>query len=151
MRGNSREATARGPRVPAGARRRASAPRPPLPPSPSPPPGRQPRGADRPPRAPALLAAALAATYLALAFQAPACLLVATPVAMGAACALATARRPRWRAAAIVTAWLALGVAGAWWWRAEAATGLWWVVGALFLLPLPIAPWLYARWFGEPA
>lgn len=51
----------------------------------------------------------------------------------------------------LAAAWLAVGLAGAWWWRADTSTGLWWVVGTLFLLPLPIVPWLYAAWFEERA
>lgn len=96
------------------------------------------------------VAAVLAAAYLALALGAPAFLLALIAVAVPAACAMApdlTARR-RWLVLG-VGLWLAAGLAGAWWLRGEATGGLLWVVGVLFLLPLPIVPWLYARTFGE--
>ncbi|HPW56043.1 MAG TPA: hypothetical protein PLP31_09950 [Thermoanaerobaculaceae bacterium] len=97
----------------------------------------------------AFIVVALAIGYLGLAVFAPTLLLAALPVAMGAGCALAAGRRSRRRGAALFTVWLAIGLAGAWWWRSHPATGLGWVIGTLFLLPLPIVPWLYAAWFGE--
>ena len=110
-----------------------------------------PRAAGHGSRVWALVAGALAAGYLALALLAPALLLAAIPVAMGAGCALAAGTRSRRRGAALAAVWLAVGLAGAWWWRSDSSAGLWWVVGALFLLPLPIVPWLYAAWFEERA
>lgn len=86
---------------------------------------------------------------MGLALFAPALLLAAIPVTLGAGCALAPGRCARRRAALLVAAWLSIGVAGAWWWRSEATAGLGWTVGALFVLPLPLVPWLYARWFEE--
>jgi hypothetical protein len=71
-----------------------------------------------------------------------------------AACALALLRRPS-RALALafagVALWLVAGVAGAWALRDRPLAGLAWVVVVLFLLPLPLLPWLYSRTFAEPA
>ncbi|HPC83027.1 MAG TPA: hypothetical protein P5234_07190 [Thermoanaerobaculaceae bacterium] len=111
----------------------------------------EPEAAGHGSRVRALAAGALAAGYLALALFAPALLLAAIPLVMGAACTLAAGRKPRRRAFLIVASWLAIGVAGAWWWRSDPSAGLWWVVGALFVLPLPIVPWVYAAWFEERA
>lgn len=97
-----------------------------------------------------VVAAVLALAYLGLALGAPAFLLTLVVPAVPAACALAPdlpARR-RWLVAGLGL-WLAAGLVGAWWLRGEVTVGLLWVLGVLFLLPLPVVPWLYARTFRE--
>ncbi|HPS76720.1 MAG TPA: hypothetical protein PLS53_01040 [Thermoanaerobaculaceae bacterium] len=96
-----------------------------------------------------VLAVAVAAGYILLAFGAPTLLLALAALAVPAACALApdlTIRR-RWLLAGIGL-WLAVGLTGAWWLRAGVTAGMLWMLATLFLLPLPIMPWLYARTFG---
>jgi hypothetical protein len=63
-----------------------------------------------------------------------------------AACALALTRRPSRPlvlALAGIALWLALGLAGAWLLRGRPIGGSGWVLGVLYLLPLPVIPWLY--------
>lgn len=97
----------------------------------------------------AVAAGLLSVCYLGLAVAAPALLLAAVPVIMVAACGLSAhlraPRAVRWG----IGLWLAVGVGGAWWWRAEPMTGLVWVVTSLFLLPLPLIPWLFAATFED--
>lgn len=97
-----------------------------------------------------VVAAGLALAYLGLALGAPALLLALLTLAVPAACALAPGLsvRRRWLVSGIGL-WLGAGLAGAWWLRGDVTAGLLWVVGVLFLLPLPVVPWLYARTFGE--
>ena len=97
-----------------------------------------------------VVAAVLALAYLGLALGAPAFLLALVALAVPAGCALAPglAARRRWLVLGIGL-WLGAGLAGAWWLRGEVTAGLLWVVGVLFVLPLPVVPWLYARTFGE--
>lgn len=98
-------------------------------------------------------ASTLAATYLLAGVALPTLMpLIALLAAVGA-CALALRRRshPRLRAViAAVALWLAVGFAGAWLGQDHALAGLGWVVAVLFLLPLPIIPWMYAQSFPEP-
>jgi hypothetical protein len=96
------------------------------------------------------VAAVLAAAYLGLALGAPVLLLALVALAVPAACALAPElpTRRRWLVLG-VGLWLAAGLAGAWWLRGEVTAGLLWVLGVLFVLPLPVVPWLYARTIGE--
>ncbi len=66
------------------------------------------------------------------------------------ACALALTRRPSRPlrlAVLLLAAWLAAGLAAAWLLRGRPVAGLLWVLLVLFLLPLPVIPWLYARTF----
>lgn len=99
-------------------------------------------------------AVALAGGYLVAATLLPAVLPVIVVAAAIAACAAVLVRRPGGglrRTLAVLTTWLAWGLAGAWWLRGAAIAGLGWVVVVLFLLPLPLIPWLYARTFAESA
>ncbi len=71
-----------------------------------------------------------------------------------ATCALVLLRRPSRSlglALAVVAVWLSVGTAGAWALRNRPLAGFAWVVGVLFLLPLPMIPWLYSRTFPEAA
>jgi hypothetical protein len=69
-----------------------------------------------------------------------------------AACALALARRPARPlliAVAGLALWLAAGLAGAWLLRGRPIGGFGWVLAVLFVLPLPVIPWVYWRTFEE--
>jgi hypothetical protein len=97
-----------------------------------------------------VVAAGLALAYLGLALGAPAVLLALVVPAVPATCALAPGLSARRRRLVLgIAVWLGAGLAGAWWLRGEVTAGLLWVLGVLFLLPLPALPWLYARTFGE--
>jgi hypothetical protein len=66
------------------------------------------------------------------------------------ACALALARRPSRPlrlAVLLVAGWLAAGLAAAWLLRGRPVAGLLSVLLVLFLIPLVLIPWLYARAF----
>lgn len=91
-------------------------------------------------------ACALAAAYgLAVVF--PPLMPVVVVAAVLAACALAP-RAPRLKVAlGVLAAWLALAFGAALLWRDAPRTGFALVLLAVFLLPLPLAPWLYARTF----
>jgi len=94
-------------------------------------------------------AAALALGVLAAPFV-PALFPLVLAGASAAACALVLVRRPARRLAlalAAVALWLVVGLAGAWALRARALAGFAWVVTVLFLLPLPLLPWVYYRTF----
>jgi hypothetical protein len=95
---------------------------------------------------------ALAAGYLAAAAALPAALPLVVATAAAACCALVLARRRgrrlRWTLVAILI-WLALGFTGTLLVSGELLAGPAWVVAALFLLPLPLIPWAYARTFEE--
>jgi len=98
-----------------------------------------------------LLTAALAVGTLAAPFWPPLFPIVLA-AGSGAACALVLMRRPSRRlrfAVAGVIVWLGAGLAGAWILADRPVAGLLWVLVALFALPLPILPWLYARTFAE--
>jgi uncharacterized membrane protein len=97
------------------------------------------------------LAAGLSVAMLAAPLL-PALFPVVVAAASVAACALALARRPsRPLLLAIVglAAWLAIGLAGAWLLRERTLTGLTWVLAVLYLVPLPVIPWLYWKTFRE--
>jgi len=96
------------------------------------------------------VAAALAVAYLLAVTLVPILLAPLTIAAVVAACAIVLTRR-RSRALvlfmAAIGAWLASALAVAWILQGEPRGGLLWVVGGLFVLPLPLVPWLYSRSF----
>jgi hypothetical protein len=99
-----------------------------------------------------VVAAALALGWVAGAVWMPDALPPLTVLAVAAAFGLRPAGRPAGRAclvAALVAAWLTLGFGGAFWLRAQPLAGLAWVVVVVFVVPLPVVPWLYARDFDE--
>jgi hypothetical protein len=109
--------------------------------------------ADRPPR---LLLVPVLAAGLSLALLAAPFWPVLFPVVVGsagvAACALALVRRrsrPLLRAIAGIAVWLTIGLAGAWLLRERPLAGMAWVLAVLYLLPLPVIPWLYWKTFQE--
>ena len=96
------------------------------------------------------------ATGLALALLAapllPALFPVVVAAASVAACALALARRPSRPLLLVILGlglWLVTGIAGAWLLRERPLSGLAWVLAVLYLLPLPVIPWLYWWTFEE--
>jgi len=98
-----------------------------------------------------LLAAGISLALLVAPFW-PALFPVVVGVAGIAACALALVRRrsrPLLQAIAGIAVWLMLGLAGAWFLRDRALAGLSWVLGVLYLLPLPLIPWLDWSTFEE--
>ena len=98
-----------------------------------------------------LLAAGLALALLAAPFV-PALFPAVVTVASVAACGLAFARRPSrplLLALVGVAAWLAIALAGAWLLREHPLGGLAWVLAVLYLVPLPVIPWLYWKTFQE--
>lgn len=97
----------------------------------------------------AVVSALIAAAYLGVTVAAPRLLLAIVPVILVLACGLTTRLRARREMLWGIGLWLAVGVGGAWWWRAEPANGLVWVVGVLFLVPLPLIPWLFAVTFED--
>jgi hypothetical protein len=109
--------------------------------------------AGKPPRSSLLPAfgAGLAVAMLAAPFWP-----VLFPVVVGSAgvatCALALVRRrsrPLLRAIAGIAFWLTIGLGGAWLLRERPLAGMAWVLAVLYLLPLPLIPWLYWRTFQE--
>lgn len=95
-------------------------------------------------------AAALAAAYLLAVLAAPALLPAVCAAVVVGACALVLAHRPSpaLRVALVaIAALLAAGLAGAWLLQGRPTGGFLWVVTAVFLAPLPVVPWLYARTF----
>jgi hypothetical protein len=99
------------------------------------------------------VAAGLALAYPAAVFLGPGFLPVVAAASAIAACALALSRRPNkalQRALVVIALWLAAGFVGAWVLRARPAAGAAWAVTVLFLAPMPLIPWLYARSFGVP-
>jgi hypothetical protein len=69
-----------------------------------------------------------------------------------AVCALALTRRrsrPLLLAFAGIALWLGLGLAGAWLLRGHPVGGLAWVLAVLYIVPVPVIPWLYWTTFGE--
>ena len=108
--------------------------------------------AGKPPRSFLLPAfgAGLALAVLAAPFWPP---LFAAAVASSAiaGCALVLTRRSSRRlrlAIASLALWVAVGFAGAWLLRGRSLAGLAWVLAVLYLLPLPVIPWLYWLTFG---
>jgi hypothetical protein len=101
----------------------------------------------------AALAPALAAALALALLAAPLWPALFPAVVVGssiAACALALARRPSrplLLALAGIALWLALGLAGAWLLRGHPAGGVVWLLAVLYLLPLPVVPWLYWKTF----
>ena len=99
--------------------------------------------------------APIVATGLALAYPVavaagPWALAGVTVAAAVSGCALALARRPSARLCAVFAAiavWLAVGLGGAILLRAHTIRGFAWVLVVLYLLPLPVVPYLYARTF----
>lgn len=95
----------------------------------------------------------LAGGYLAAAMVLPVLLPVVAGAAALTACALVLTRRVHRRLIQVLQAvamWLGVGFAGAWMLGAHPLAGLAWALAALFLLPLPIIPWLYARTHALP-
>ncbi|MFI5167475.1 MAG: hypothetical protein ACHQQS_12710 [Thermoanaerobaculales bacterium] len=97
-----------------------------------------------------LLAGALAIAYLvAILVGAPALAGVTVLCAL-AGCGVALVRRPS-RALrlglAAVGVWLGVGFAGAFALSHRPLGGFAWVLLVLYLLPLPVVPWIYARTF----
>ncbi len=100
------------------------------------------------------MATALALAYPAAVAAGPWALAAVTIAAAVCGCALALARRPsaRLRAAfAAIALWLAVGLGGAFLLRAHAMWGFAWVLVVVYLLPLPVIPFLYARTFDRPS
>ncbi len=98
-----------------------------------------------------VLAAGISLALLAAPFW-PAMFPVAVAAAGVAACALALVRRRSrllLQALMGIAVWLLLGLCGAWLLRDRALAGLAWVLGVLYLLPLPLIPWLYWSTFQE--
>jgi len=96
-----------------------------------------------------VVATALAAAYV-VSVALPALLPALTVAACVAGCALVlTVRRSRGLRLLLpaLAIWLAAGIGGALLLRSETSGGLAWIAVALFLLPLPVIPWLYARTF----
>jgi hypothetical protein len=99
-----------------------------------------------------VVAGALALGWLAGALWVPDALGPLAVLAVAAAFSLRVAGRPArraWPAVALVAAWLALCFGGALWFRPQPFAGLAWVVLVVFLVPLPVVPWLYARSFDD--
>lgn len=96
-------------------------------------------------------AGGLAALVLAGAIW-PEALLAATVLAPPAAAALVLVRRRHRGLAAVITAialWLAGGIGGAVMLASRPRAGFAWIVVVLFVIPLPLLPWLYARTFAQ--
>jgi len=95
-----------------------------------------------------MLAATLAIAYLLAATLLPATLPLLAIAAVIAACAIVLTHRC-FRglvvALAAIGAWLALGLATAWLLPDSPRLGLLWITAFLFVLPLPLIPWLYSR------
>ncbi len=96
------------------------------------------------------LAVGLALAYLVTAASSTAGLALVCVAAAVAASALALLRRPSRRLRGLLAAlavWLLVSFGGAWLLRGSAASGAGWVLLVVYLLPLPIVPWLYSRTF----
>lgn len=101
-------------------------------------------------RAIPVTAVALACTYLAAAVGTPLLLAVVVVAATLAGAALARAYAPprRFTRTLIGLAlWLALGFVGAWLLCDRPLGGLAWVLIVIYLVPLPLIPWLFAKTF----
>lgn len=100
-----------------------------------------------------VVATLLAGSYFLAVLALPMLLPLVAGSAALAACALALTRRaaPQLsRVMLVLAAWLTAGFGGAWLLRSRPILGLGWIVLALFLAPLPLIPWLYARTFSPP-
>ncbi|HVN75739.1 MAG TPA: hypothetical protein VMT19_05430 [Thermoanaerobaculaceae bacterium] len=99
--------------------------------------------------------APIVATVLALAYPAAVAagagaLAVLTVAAAVSGCALVLARRSSLRlrvALAAIAVWLAGALGGAFLLSHHALRGFAWVLVALYAVPLPLVPWIYARTF----
>jgi len=99
--------------------------------------------------------APIVATALALAYPAAVAagawaLAGVTVAAAVAGCAAVLTRRRSARlrfALAAIAAWLALGLGGAFLLQDHALRGFAWVLLALYAVPLPLVPWIYAKTF----
>ncbi len=97
-----------------------------------------------------IVAGALALAYPLAVAAGPWALAGVTVAAAVSGCALALARRPsaRLRAAfAAIAVWLGVGLGGAFLLHARAVQGFAWVLLVLYVIPLPLIPWLYATTF----
>jgi len=80
----------------------------------------------------------------------PLSLLVVAAAASVAACALALGRRRSpglGVSLVVISAWLAIGLGGAVLLGDRSPAGEIWLLVVLFLVPLPVIPWLYVRSF----
>ncbi len=103
-------------------------------------------------RAIPVISCLLAGGFLVAALSLPWLLPAVAGGAAVAACALALSGRRRpglGRAMLAIGVWLGCGFGGAWTLRGEPSAGLAWILVALFALPLPVIPWLYARTFPD--
>jgi hypothetical protein len=94
---------------------------------------------------PLAFSAVLAVALLAAPFWPPLAPAVVIAGSVGA-CALALLRRPTRSLRLILaglTLWLLAGHAGAWLLRGQPLGGFAWVLAVLYVLPLPLIPWLY--------
>ena len=100
-------------------------------------------------RAAPVAAATLALAYLLAAVLAPALLVVLVPLTVLAVCAPAsrTGAFRRRLAIALIAVWLFVALAGSWWLRDATTASLAWILIVLFLAPLVLIPWLFARTF----
>lgn len=106
-------------------------------------------------RAIPVISSLLAAWYLIAALALPWLLPAVAGGAAVGAYVLALSRRAQPRLARVMLAiavWLGFGFTGAWLLRGGPLSGLAWILAALFALPLPVIPWLYAHTCpaGEP-
>ncbi|MDD5564072.1 MAG: hypothetical protein PHQ91_10185 [Thermoanaerobaculaceae bacterium] len=96
------------------------------------------------------VAGALALAYPAAVAAGPWALAGVTIAAAVSGCALVLVRRRSARLRAVLAAiavWLAVGLAGALLLQPHAGGGFAWVLLVLYVIPLPLIPWLYARTF----
>ncbi len=92
----------------------------------------------------------LALAYLAAVAIGAAALAAVTVLSALAVCGAALSRRPSRGlklALAAIGVWLALGFSVAFALSHQATGGFAWVLLALYLVPLPVLPWIYARTF----
>lgn len=102
-------------------------------------------------RAIPVIAAVLAVGYVAAALLGPHLLpLIIAAAAVAASSLVVTRRREKGLGASLlaIALWLTGGFAGAWLLRARPVAGAGWVVIVLFVVALPLVPYLYARTFG---
>ena len=100
-------------------------------------------------RALPFVALGCSAAYLLTFAFAPALLALAVGATLACAGVALTRRASRTFTVVVVGIgfWLAIGLGGAWLLRHRPLLGLGWTLGVLFLLPLPLVPWLYAITF----